>query len=170
MEMREAAERILMAETLEEKLCLPPLLASDEAPGRAIVTPDAPGRPAELKNVESMVGLLINALPIATQVPAEQPVAQWLASLQELQLNARQHEYASLIEVQGWSDVPRGNPLFNTLLVFENYPKTSSDRALEPGALAITGRQPIEWTNYPLTLVANVGNQLYIRFDYDQTY
>lgn len=50
MEMREAAERVLRAETLEEKLCLPPVEASDEAPGRAIAVPgEGPGRPPELK-------------------------------------------------------------------------------------------------------------------------
>lgn len=50
MEMREAAERVLRAETLEEKLCLPPVEASDESPGRAIAVPGSgPGRPANLK-------------------------------------------------------------------------------------------------------------------------
>lgn len=47
--MREVAERVLFAETLEEKLRLAPLSASDEDPRPAIVLPDAPGRPAELR-------------------------------------------------------------------------------------------------------------------------
>jgi uncharacterized ferritin-like protein (DUF455 family) len=47
--MRNIAERVLFAETLEEKLRLAPLSASDDDPGRAIVLPDAPGRPAELR-------------------------------------------------------------------------------------------------------------------------
>ncbi len=57
MQMREAAERILFGETLEEKLALPPELglASDDAPGKAVVTPDGPGRPAELRIVEKGV-------------------------------------------------------------------------------------------------------------------
>lgn len=49
MEMREIAGRVLFADTLEEKLFLGPLAASDETPGRAIVLPDAPGRPQELR-------------------------------------------------------------------------------------------------------------------------
>lgn len=50
MQMREAAERVLRAETLEEKLCLPPAEALDDLPGRALVTPaEGPGRPPELK-------------------------------------------------------------------------------------------------------------------------
>jgi len=49
MQMREAAERILFAETLEEKLRLAPKTARDDAPGPAIITPDKPGRPSELR-------------------------------------------------------------------------------------------------------------------------
>lgn len=49
MQMRDAAERILFARTLEEKLLLAPAVAADDAPGRAILTPEAPGRPDELR-------------------------------------------------------------------------------------------------------------------------
>ncbi|MEJ2140344.1 MAG: amino acid adenylation domain-containing protein, partial [Gammaproteobacteria bacterium] len=128
------------------------------------------GRPAELKNIESMVGLLINALPIATKVPAEQSVGEWLAALQEQQLEARQYEYTSLVEVQGWSDVPRGIPLFNTLLVFENYPEVSSLWSRSNDTLAIKDMQPVEWTNYPLTAAVSVSNCFHLRLDYDQQY
>ena len=48
MELREFAERVLFATTLEEKL-LRPADISDEKPGAALVTPSAPGRPAELQ-------------------------------------------------------------------------------------------------------------------------
>ena len=56
--MREVAERILFAQSLEEKLLLAPELGdgvSDDAPGKAVVVPDAPGRPDELKIVEKGV-------------------------------------------------------------------------------------------------------------------
>jgi len=48
MELREFAERVLFATTLEEKL-LRPAVITDERPGRSLVTPAAPGRPAELQ-------------------------------------------------------------------------------------------------------------------------
>lgn len=47
--MREIAERILFAETLEEKLCLGPKSCADDSRGPAIALPDAPGRPQELR-------------------------------------------------------------------------------------------------------------------------
>lgn len=49
MEIREAAERVLFAETLEEKLALPPATASDSFTGMAIAMPEKPGRPRELR-------------------------------------------------------------------------------------------------------------------------
>jgi uncharacterized ferritin-like protein (DUF455 family) len=55
MQMRDAAERVLMAETLEEKLWLPPVEALDDAPGKSIQAPASPGRPAELRIVEKGV-------------------------------------------------------------------------------------------------------------------
>jgi uncharacterized ferritin-like protein (DUF455 family) len=48
MELREFAERVLFATTLEEKL-LRPADITDERPGTALLTPAAPGRPAELQ-------------------------------------------------------------------------------------------------------------------------
>ena len=48
MELRDFAERVLFATTLDEKLqCLDDI--TDEQPGAAIVMPEAPGRPAKLR-------------------------------------------------------------------------------------------------------------------------
>lgn len=48
MELREFAERVLFARTLEEKLQSPGII-TDEQPGPALAAPEAPGRPAELR-------------------------------------------------------------------------------------------------------------------------
>jgi uncharacterized ferritin-like protein (DUF455 family) len=48
MELRDFAEQILFATTLEEKLRCPKII-TDERPGSALATPEAPGRPAELR-------------------------------------------------------------------------------------------------------------------------
>ena len=48
MELRDFAERILFATTLEEKLQSPSVITDDQ-PGSPLATPAAPGRPAELR-------------------------------------------------------------------------------------------------------------------------
>src|SRR5262249_9623728 len=82
------------------------------------------GRPASLAGVEEMVGLFINTLPVRVRVKRDERVGGYLQRLQEQQVEVRQYEYSPLVEVQGWSEVGRGVRLFDTLLVFENYPVT----------------------------------------------
>ena len=84
------------------------------------------GRPATLTGVEAMVGLFINTLPLRTQVNPEQQLLPWLQSLQAEQADARQFDYTPLVQIQNWSEVPRGHALFDSLLVFENYPTDGS--------------------------------------------
>src|ERR1043166_7802120 len=84
------------------------------------------GRPAELAGVEQMVGLFINSLPVRVQVNGETQVGTWLRELQAQAMEMRQYEYSPLVEVQGWSEVKRGQKLFETLVVFENYPVAES--------------------------------------------
>src|SRR6185295_18259940 len=80
------------------------------------------GRAAEISGIEQMVGLLINTLPVRLKMEPGAAVGGWLQQLQGAQAEMRQYEYSPLVEVQGWSEVARGLPLFESLLVFENYP------------------------------------------------
>jgi len=126
------------------------------------------GRPPDLPGVESLVGLLINTLPVRVEIPPNASLLDWLQQLQGQQVEARQYEHTPLVRIQGWSQVPRGIPLFETLLVVENYPL---DAALAVGAqrggLSITDVRALEQTNYPLTAVAEVGEELVLRLSYD---
>jgi amino acid adenylation domain-containing protein len=124
------------------------------------------GRPANLAGVEAMVGLFINTLPLRVKVDGEQELLAWLKELQEQQTELRQYEYSPLVQVQGWSDVPRGLPLFESLLVFENYPVDASFRQ-QLAQLSVSNIRKVERTNYPLTLLAVPGAELLLRFSYD---
>lgn len=130
------------------------------------------GRPPELRGVEAMVGLFINTLPVRVRLAPDARLADWLESLQEQQSAARQFEYSPLVEVQGWSDVPRGTPLFESVLVFENYP---GDDGAPAGADADAGNADnaapplpaLERTSYPLTIAVVPGARLLIKMTYD---
>ncbi|HEU0079335.1 MAG TPA: condensation domain-containing protein, partial [Longimicrobiaceae bacterium] len=80
------------------------------------------GRPPEVEGVEEMVGLFINTLPLRARVSPGERVEPWLRALQERGAALREHQHTPLTEVQRWSGVPAGTPLFESLLVFENYP------------------------------------------------
>ena len=64
----------------------------------------------------------------------------------------RQYEYSPLVEVQGWSEVDRGVPLFESILVFENYPvddRCGSRKRRQ--SISIHQIHSVEQTNYPLS-------------------
>jgi amino acid adenylation domain-containing protein len=123
------------------------------------------GRPAQLAGVEQMVGLFINALPVRAQVDWEAEVVGWLRRLQEQGAEARQYEYAPLSEVQRWSEVTRGQSMFESLFVFENYPLSGLEE--HRSDIEIKNVRSFEQTNYPLTVVAWGGRELGVRVEYD---
>ncbi|MGF1482020.1 MAG: condensation domain-containing protein, partial [Cyanophyceae cyanobacterium] len=122
------------------------------------------GRPAALKGVETMVGPFINTLPVRVQC-TQADLLPWLQQLQTTQVEREQYAYAPLVEIQGWSEVPRGTPLFETLLVFENYPVSAVQ---QQGSLEMGSVRAFERTNYPLTVVAIPAEELLVRLIYDR--
>jgi amino acid adenylation domain-containing protein len=124
------------------------------------------GRPPNLAGVDSMVGLLINTLPIRVQVTAKTELLPWLKHLQTQAFEQEQYAYYSLAEIQHLSDVPPGMPLFESLLVFENYPLDSAEQK-NKNTLEISHLRCFERTNYPLTIVVNPESQLSGRIIYD---
>jgi amino acid adenylation domain-containing protein/non-ribosomal peptide synthase protein (TIGR01720 family) len=126
------------------------------------------GRPALLAGVESMVGPFINTIPVRVAARPEAQLVPWLKEIQARQVDAREYEYSPLVEVQGWSDVPRGQQLFESVLVFENYPIDSSMRqAGEQNSLQAVEVEAVEKMNYPLALVAMPSREFSLRLAYD---
>ncbi|HEX8212536.1 MAG TPA: amino acid adenylation domain-containing protein [Longimicrobium sp.] len=125
------------------------------------------GRPPELEGVESMVGVFINTLPVRVRTRAETRVCDWLQALQREQAEARQWEMTPLARLQGWSEVPRGQPLFETHLVFENYPAQLSAAGHDDGRIALRGTRGVERANFPLSLVVVPGARLALKAIFD---
>lgn len=123
------------------------------------------GRPPEIAGIETMVGLFINTLPVRVMLN-NQTFLELVKQLQMQQAETRQYEFSPLVEVQAQSAVPRDMPLFNSLLVFENYPVDETMKQQE-SALKITNVQAHERTNYPLTLVTAPGKQMMLTAAYE---
>ncbi|WP_338868507.1 amino acid adenylation domain-containing protein [Myxococcus stipitatus] len=124
------------------------------------------GRPPELSGVEQMVGLFINTVPARVRLPASKRVVDWLKELQSAQVERAPYESAPLVRVQGWSQVPRGTSLFETLLVFENYPVEQSVMQ-GSSALEVRDVNAQERTHYPLTLTAHADKELLLLIDFE---
>jgi amino acid adenylation domain-containing protein len=124
------------------------------------------GRPVDLPGAESMVGMFINTLPVRVRVEPDAVLLPWLKRLQATQSESQQYEASSLMEIQGWSELPRGQQLFDTLLVFENFPRTLSEDS-GPGALEIGDIDVLDYTHFALDLDVLPGPELTLLATFD---
>ncbi len=127
------------------------------------------GRPSDLPGFETMIGLFINTLPLRVRLAGDTPLIEWLHTIQLQIAELRQFEYSPLVHVQGWSEVPRGMPLFESIVVFAQYLSNGSSSAQPQFGPSIEIRDivGIEQTNYPLTLTALPGAALAIDINYN---
>ncbi|MGL4960853.1 MAG: amino acid adenylation domain-containing protein, partial [Inquilinus sp.] len=126
------------------------------------------GRPPDLPGMERMVGLFINTVPLRLQIDPAEPVAGLLARLQDQQARLLEHQHLGLTEIQRLAGL---GDLFDTLVVFENYPvdEAALGRATPGLRLAPIGHRGGDVSHYPLSLMAVPGDRLRLalshRFD-----
>ncbi|MGH9828420.1 MAG: condensation domain-containing protein, partial [Blastocatellia bacterium] len=123
------------------------------------------GRPAQLPGSDSTVGLFINTLPLRICAARNESVIRWMASVRERTSRILEYEHSSLADILRWSGAAPGSELFDTVLVFENYPVDSS-RLERWGELTVKSIRSIEETNYPVTLQITPAARLAIRLSY----
>ncbi len=127
------------------------------------------GRSLPVPGIEKMIGLFINSLPTRVLVEPSRPVIDWLRTLQSQQAERRDHEHSHLVTIQGQSEIPRGTPLFESLVVFENYPFEES-MLQSLGGIEVVDGHTSEESNFPLTLVGSFrGTTLSLRLSYDRS-
>ncbi|BBY24058.1 hypothetical protein MSTO_42630 [Mycobacterium stomatepiae] len=121
------------------------------------------GRPTELPGADSMVGLLINTVPVRAHCTPLTTTADLLDQLHRANNHTLEHQHLALSEIHR---VTGHDQLFDTLFVFENYPVDAANLAGIDG-LAITEMTAREYNHYPLTLQAMPGNELGLRVEYN---
>lgn len=124
------------------------------------------GRSFELPGCLTMIGLFINTLPLRVRIDLQAPLLTWLQRIQAKAIEIQQFDYSPLAQIQTWSGLPRSSPLFDTLLVFENYPAATPIHE-QFGSLSIHNIRSIEQTTYPLTIAITPGERLSLRILYD---
>ena len=136
------------------------------------------GRPPELIGVQSMIGLFINTVPSRMRIEPDRHIADWLRDVQASQVEMRQYDYGSLVDVQSCTQVPRGTPLFQTLVVFENFSQNAFEETYGTGLLdsqnqkqnlKVTVKEASGRNNFPLNLIVAPKHELGLRLNYDRT-
>ncbi|MFD5626604.1 non-ribosomal peptide synthase/polyketide synthase [Streptomyces sp. NPDC127072] len=120
------------------------------------------GRDAAVDGIESMVGLFINTLPTRLRWQPADTLAELLGRLQDEQSALLDHQHLGLAEIQRVAGLAGSGELFDTLLVFENYP---SEPGLtdSTGTVRITGHTFHDAVHYPLALIVKPGRRLDLR-------
>ncbi len=125
---------------------------------------------SDISGIESMVGLFINTLPLRVQVTPDTQLLPWLQALQTQQIEQEEYAYTPLFQIQQWSDAPGGINLFDSLVIFENYPTDAFGAVMQESALSIANFSNLEQTNYPLTLTVISRQELSFLISYDTSH
>ncbi len=124
------------------------------------------GRPPAVADVESMVGMFINTVPVRVRHSPADTIAEVVTRLQSRQAELAEHHHHGLADIQQAAGV---QALFDTLVVFESYP-IDHDGLSAAGAAAdgitFTGFRPFAGNNYPLCLAAAIGTHLELVLQY----
>jgi amino acid adenylation domain-containing protein len=115
---------------------------------------------------EHMVGVFMNTLPVRAKIPPGMQLLPWLKDLRASQVPVRNVEHTPLVLVQRWSEVQAGEPLFRSIVVFDNRRLNSYLRS-EGGTWLNRALETYARTNYPLTLSAFLEDRLALRLVYD---
>jgi thioesterase domain-containing protein len=122
------------------------------------------GRPSALPGSLQMVGLFINTIPLRVRIRSEVSLWEWLLQIQVESAADRAYEHCSSGQIHGWSEVGANHPLYESVLVFENYPEGLMRSGALPLAIDLVQKRELgARTSCPLALIAALRGDLYIR-------
>lgn len=116
------------------------------------------GRPASLDGVEDMVGLFISTIPVRVDFSRHEGLGSLLTTLQNNYVASQEYSFFPLNEIQQLSGIANGTSLFDSLVVFENYPvgeAVKEQNAASEDQVVMDDISADERTNYALTLIAS---------------
>ena len=126
------------------------------------------GRPSEVKGIEKMVGLFINAVPVRVKSGPDKLFSELLEELTQSAVGAEKYGYYPLAEIQSRTSLKQG--LIDNILVFENYPVTEglNSGKGQQNEFQIVQIESFEQTNYGFNTVIVPGKELCVKFKYNE--
>lgn len=124
------------------------------------------GRPAEIAGVEQMIGLFINTLPVRARIESSEVLTHFFSRMRDEQLARDEYAYTPLVDIHACTDVPKRHALFDSIVIFENYPVDSALDA-QAQALRIDEVEVHEQTGFPLTLTAAPGERIPLKLAWE---
>lgn len=121
-------------------------------------------RPVDLPNVEEIAGPFLNTLPFRVQLDPDLTPQNWLHYIQSCQIGVSQYNHTSLRDIQKWSGLSASEALFQSLLIFENFPDTGS--VDEDGELFLDWSTSEDHTETPIVLMISPEDKIRFTLSY----
>ncbi|MDT9687282.1 amino acid adenylation domain-containing protein [Streptomyces sp. P9(2023)] len=123
------------------------------------------GRTTEVERLDAAVGLFINTVPARVTLRGGETLTELLLRVQDEHTALLDHQHLGLADIQR---IAGGGELFDTLVVFENFPSGELAADQDRETLRVTGAEVFDAVHYPLALIVEPGDgRLALRFKYD---
>lgn len=119
------------------------------------------GRSLNSENVENVVGLFVETIPLRIKWSESEKLTDILQRVSNQAIERTNHGFLHLADIQKSSELQ--SPLFDNILVFENYPVKTISVKDSFEICDVTGR---EWHPYSLSMSIVPGKNFYFRFNY----
>ncbi|EJV73224.1 non-ribosomal peptide synthetase, partial [Bacillus cereus] len=114
------------------------------------------GRPSEIEEVDKIVGMFINTIPVRIKLDIGNTISSILEKTQKASNASKQYEHFTLSEIQKLSSLKQN--FIHNLMVFENYPERETrDNEIDFMVERINGR---EQTSFDLNVIFMYENKL----------
>ncbi len=123
------------------------------------------GRPAEVNGVETMVGLLLNTLPMRVKSVTGQTFSALLEHVQDNLVKSNSYEYYPLYEIQKKTDLKQD--LFNHIIVYQNFPLEFSTKGQMLGDCTIVDFKVNDQTSFDFNITVIPEEEMIVTFKYN---
>jgi len=118
-------------------------------------------------HAHAVVGLLINTLPQRVSVSPNNTLRSFLKEIRAQWISLRKFEHAPLMDIQAWSDISAGNPLFESIIGFEDQPLNA---VLQDFGGNWVNRDVTlhEKVNFPLMFSGSVDSKFHLKISFER--
>ncbi|KAH9190127.1 hypothetical protein AeNC1_007894 [Aphanomyces euteiches] len=86
------------------------------------------GRDTDLEGADEMIGVMINTVPVLVNVTPTLTVSQVISSVHTYSVELLRHAHYSLADIKSWAAASTTDDIFETILVYENYPSVDGSK------------------------------------------
>ncbi|KAF0709867.1 hypothetical protein As57867_005711, partial [Aphanomyces stellatus] len=121
------------------------------------------GRDTGLDGVDKMVGMLINTVPIQVHVRTSKLLGDLIVDVHGLSTDLVQHSHCSLVDVKRWANLSLEGQLFDSIMVYQNYPPSVIDKS-KPRPFSLEFQTSEEFVDSAVGIAIGAsGDQYFVR-------